>query len=162
MQPLVLLGIVAAFALVVGTGAMAPSIEQVWIQSLGVGEHDIEAPITDASLDLRVAPIVACCDEDGSEFWKNRFVSCTFHSGESPIDGPLSAVICKLLDSNGNAIAEGRLDFCSDPIACPQGEYTESQEYIIEPLEESYEGSLELGNVAEIKLVVIGDHPSDD
>lgn len=162
MQPLILVGIIAAFALVTGSGFLAPGIEEIWVQNLGVGEHDIETPISEASMDLRIVPIVECCDLDGNEFWKNRFVSCTFHSGESPIDGPLSAVICKLLDSEGNAIAEARLDFCSDPVACPQGEYVESQEYIVEPLEESFEGALELGNVAEIKLVVIGDHPGDD
>ena len=162
MQPLVLVGVITAFALFAGTGFLAPEIDQVIAQNLGMGDHDIESPIDSATIDLRVAPTLECCDLDGNEFWKNRFVSCTFHSGESPIDGPLSAVICKLLDSEGNAIAEGRLDFCSDLNLCPQGEYVQSQEYLIDPLDEAFDGALGLGNVAEIKIIVIGDHPSDD
>jgi len=161
MKPIILLGIVAIGAIALGTGFLAPIIPNVTLQNLGVGDKDLETPINNAGVDLDIQAVLVD-DGNGGALYKNKFFSCSFHSGDSPLSGPLDAVICKLTNSEGLAVGEGRINFCDDLNICPQGPYIPSKQYIIAPLSEAYPGALNLDNVNDVKIVVLGNNPVDN
>ncbi len=101
--------LVVLFSLM-GTGVLAEPWNEfeVWVQEYGWAQKDIEFPLSQASLDIRIytEPITG----------ENFINSCVFHSDQDITSGSgLSSgkAICKLLDINGNAIAEGRTTFDS-------------------------------------------------
>ncbi|MGI0056835.1 MAG: hypothetical protein ACREAK_05620 [Nitrosarchaeum sp.] len=164
MKPIILLGIMAAIGIFAGSGFLAPVINNVLLQNIGVGDKDLETPIDSAGVDLQIQAFL----DPVNQVFKNKFVSCSFHSGESPLEGSLDKVICKLTDENDNAIAEASLQFCTQEQAdaddCPLGtvQWEPSQQYILSPLIEAYPGALQLDNVEDVRLVVMGDDPTDD
>jgi len=102
MNVLVLLLVVGA-SLAVGMASLDNNIATN-AQNLGVGEKTIDSQI-DASLVLVV-------DRTGPDFqtnYKDLIISCKFvlANGEIVVDG--STIYCKLLDINGNLIAEGQI-----------------------------------------------------
>ena len=92
----------------IGTGVLAEPWNEfgVWVQEYGWAQKDIEFPLSQASLDIRII----------SQSGTNFINACVFHSDQDITSGAgLSSgtAICKLLDINGNAIAEGRIFFDS-------------------------------------------------
>ena len=166
MKPIILLGIMAVIGIFASTGFLAPEIANVWVQNIGVGDADLESPLNHAGVDLDVGPILGV-DANGNPIWKNKFVSCSFHAGVQDFITlqNLDKVICKLSDENGKDIAEGFIQFC--PVPAPNGcgafpVWTPSQQYIITPLVEAYPNALLLDNVEDVRIVVLGDDPTDN
>jgi len=113
---------------------------RVWLQQLGWGEAPLTSPISHAFVDLEVKKIVndndtdpADCDEQTKEeqdaceaeafaddFFDNVIQSCSFHADKSipapPEDVQVLSdgiIICKMLNEDGNAIAEGKVTIVS-------------------------------------------------
>jgi len=108
---------------------------ELWLQQLGWGEAPLTSPISHAFVDLEVKKIVndagtdpLDCDEATQEeqdaciaeafaddFFDNVIQACIFHADKS-IPAPPTGVqvlndgiiICKMLNEDGNAIAEGK------------------------------------------------------
>ncbi len=69
-------------------------------QQFGVGETDIESPV-------RSVAVTAMVERIGSSVnFKDLIVECTFMSNDEVEKD--STIICKLLDTFGNVIAEGK------------------------------------------------------
>ena len=69
-------------------------------QQLGVGETNIESPV-------RSVAVTAMIERIGSSVnFKDLIVECTFRSNDAVEKD--STIICKLLDTSGNVIAEGK------------------------------------------------------
>jgi len=167
MQPIIILGIIAVIGIFAGTGFLAPAIDMVWVQTIGVGDADLESPLHHAGVDLDIAAFPGV-GPNGQPIFKNKFVSCSFHAGTQDFNTlqNLDKVICKLTDINNKVIAEQFIQFCPDPV--PIGgcgvlpTWTPSTQYIISPLVEAYPGALNIDNVEDVRLVVLGDDPTDN
>ena len=105
-----------------GTGFLGEPVNNIdlWVQALGFGEGDLESPVTTATVDLLLDVVPA---EDPQAPPVTIVTACAFHStdtinlGTGKSDGKL---ICKLLNADGNAIAEGDVSFLSyDPTKDP-------------------------------------------
>ena len=129
MQPIILLGVAVAAAALVGTGFLNENVEQwnqfvLWVQELGWGEAALDSPLSHAFVDLEVKKIV---NNNGSpldfsdDYFDNVIQSCSFH-GDKNIDAPPASttgatiqvlsegvIICKMLNEDQNAIAEGKI-----------------------------------------------------
>ena len=113
LQIIVVLGLVVIVAGLMGTGFLGEPVTKInlWVQALGWGEGDLESPITTGTVDLLLdsipnenpdlppVTIVAACDFHSDE---------TIDAGTGKSDGML---VCKLLNENENAIAEGSVSF---------------------------------------------------
>jgi len=128
MQPIILLGIAVAAIALVSTGFLQgePWNEFVlFVQSLGWGESMLNSPISHAFVDLEVKKIQNDGPDGepdtGDDFFDNVIHACSFH-GDKDIPGippstlqtivtPINngVIICKMLDENNNAFAEGKL-----------------------------------------------------
>jgi len=109
---------------------------RVWLQQLGWGEAPLTSPISHAFVDLEVKKIVNDNDTDADDceeqtkeetdacraeafaddFFDNVIQSCSFHADKNIPAPPADAqqvlndgiIICKMLNEDGNAIAEGK------------------------------------------------------
>ena len=112
MQPIILLGVAVAAVALVSTGFLADPWNQfeLFVQQLGWGEADLDSPISSATVDLEIKKILS---EDGT-FYENVISDCSFHSADSISAATGSGardgkIICKILDENLNAFAEGHI-----------------------------------------------------
>ena len=126
MQPILLLGIAVAAIALVSTGFLqgeAWNRFDLWVQSLGWGENMLNSPISHAFVDLEVKKVLndAGTTNPSDDFFDNVIHACSFH-GDKDIPGippstpttvitpiNLGVIICKVLDENNNAFAEGKL-----------------------------------------------------
>ncbi len=112
MQPIILLGVAVAAVALVGTGFLATPWNQfeLFVQQLGWGEGALDSPISSATVDLEIKKILS---DDGT-FYENVISDCSFHS-EEDIPGATGngardgTIICKILDENNKAFAEGHI-----------------------------------------------------
>ena len=171
MQPIILLGVVAAAAALIGTGFLGQGGNiALWVQSLGWGEQDLQAPISHAFIDLNLkkVPNENGTPEDRSDdFFDNVIHSCSFHSDQSIRSADAATelsqgvIICKLTDDRDKAIAEGRilLNGEADP-ECPQTEstvgYDASQHLNIDICQTAFPGANDVQKVTDVKIVVEG------
>ena len=168
MKPIILLGIIALVGIFAGTGFLAPAIDMVWVQTIGVGDADLESPLHHAAVDLKVEPTLGMGPDGETMIFKNKFTKCSFHAGVEDFNTlqNLDKVICKLTDINNKVIAEAPLQFC--PVPTPPGgcgglpQWTPSTQYTIGPLIEAYPNALMIDNVEDVRLVVLGDNPTDN
>ncbi len=72
-------------------------------QELGVGETDIESPVDSIGVTVVISRTVSPIND--ADF-KDLIVNCTFKSIDEVIKD--STIFCKLLDTSGNVIAEGK------------------------------------------------------
>lgn len=169
MQPIILLGIVAAGAIAMSSGFLAPEIANVWVQNLGVGNADLDTPVDHVAVDLDVGPTLVDPDEipnNGDEFWKNAVNECSWHIGIDDLntDGAMpetdiEEVICKITDIADNAIAECGMEYPETDAAEPDYPFSEHQECVPN---EAYDGALELDNVHDVRVVVRGANPTQE
>ena len=98
MKPIFFIAIIgAAVAMSVGYLGNEVSLNA---QQFGVGETDIESPV-------RSVAVTAMVERIGSSVnFKDLIVECTFMSNDEVEKD--STIICKLLDTSGNVIAEGK------------------------------------------------------
>ena len=135
MQPIILLGVAVAAVALVGTGFLATPWNQfeLFVQQLGWGEADLDSPISSATVDLEIKKIVNDAGTTGDtsdDFYDNVISDCSFHSATS-IAGTTAPgardgkIICKILNENDEAFAEGHI-----PIPSATG-YTASDVLLI-------------------------------
>ena len=158
MKPIILLGILAVVIVTFSSGFLFPTFD-INVQNLGVGDADFESPIDNAGVDLKIEAI--SFGEGQETIFKNKITSCSFHTGDA-LEFGLEAVICKITTTGDKVIGEARLNFCdNDLVQCPQGHFVPSTAYYITDLEEAYPGALNMDNVYDIKIIVLGANPVD-
>ena len=132
-----------------GTGFLGEPVNNIklWVQALGVGEGDLETPITTATVDLLLDVVP---NENPEAPPVTIVTACAFHSDEDILlgtgrsDGKL---ICKLLNEDGNAIAEGDIPFT---------EYTASDTLEIPINQPIFIGATNFDNVFDAMIIVQG------
>ena len=132
-----------------GTGFLGEPVNKIdlWVQALGFGEGDLETPITTATVDLLLDAVPA---EDPQLPPITIVSACAFHSDENidigtgKSDGKL---ICKLLNADGNAIAEGDILF---------SQYTASEILIIPINQPIFIGATNFDNIFDAMIIVQG------
>lgn len=105
MQPVLMLVVLVVAAAAMGVGFLSNTIN-LTVQQLGVGEENLESPISAATFDFLIDR-VSDIDEDGDPILVNVIKACSFHSPDPILES--SQLFCKLTDINGNVIAEGKL-----------------------------------------------------
>ena len=171
MQPIIILGVVAAAAALIGTGFLGNGGNiALWVQSLGWGEQDLKAPISHAFIDLnlkKIANNAGTPTDNSDDFFDNVISSCSFHSDDSIRSADPSSelspgvIICKLTDDRDKAIAEGRilLNGQQDP-DCKQTQttvgYESSQHLNIDICQTAFPGANDVQKVTDVKIVVEG------
>src|SRR3990170_3716410 len=109
MQPIIILGAVVVAAALIGTGFLGNANNIVlWVQSLGWGEQDLQAPISHAYIDLNLKKIrnnAGTTNTVADDYFDNVISSCSFHSDQSIDSSPQAnqelspgVIICKLTD----------------------------------------------------------------
>jgi len=87
MQPIIILGAVVVAAALIGTGFLGNANNIVlWVQSLGWGEQDLQAPISHAYIDLNLKKIRNdnnTPESDLDDYFDNVISSCSFHSDQN-------------------------------------------------------------------------------
>jgi len=111
LQILYLLGLGIVVLSLMGTGMLANTGGNInlWVQAIGWGEGDLETPVDNAKVEILLDTIPP--ENEGDD--PITFVSaCGFHSDENiPLGKGISdgLIICKILNEDGNAIAEGEM-----------------------------------------------------
>lgn len=119
MRIIVVFVLVAIIAGMAGIGYLQPQTNiNLFVQALGFGEADLVSPIDDASIELML-DTEDSVDPEGNPITITVVTACGFRSQDII---PLATgkaegkIVCKLLNSDGNAIAEGDITFASyDP-----------------------------------------------
>jgi len=132
-----------------GTGFLGVPVNKIdlWVQALGFGEGNLESPITAATVDLLLDAVPA---EDPQMPPITIVSACAFHSDENIEIGTGKSegkLICKLLNADGNAIAEGDIPFSS---------YTGSDILTIPINQPIFIGATNFGNVHDAMIIVQG------
>ena len=123
MQPIILLGVAVAAVALVSTGFLAgePWNEfELFVQQLGWGEGMVSSPVSNASVDLEIKKKLndngtpGTGPEAADDYYDNVISDCSFHSATTiaPVTGSGARdgkIICKILDENLNAMAEGHI-----------------------------------------------------
>ncbi len=133
MQILYVLGLGIVVLSLMGTGMLANTGGNIdlWVQAIGWGEGDLETPIDNAKVEILLDTIPPENEVDDPI----TFVSaCGFHSDENiPLGEGFSdgLIICKILNEDGNAIAEGDIPLTVS-VVDPNFAYTASETLIID------------------------------
>ncbi len=138
MKPILFLALIgAAAAMSIGYLGNGISLDA---QELGVGETDIESPVASVG-------VAAMIERMGSSVnFKDLIVECTFFADvEVEKD---STIFCKLLDTSGNVIAEGKK--IVDPTLPPLTPFTIPIDYF------EFTNANNINNIHDIVLVVQG------
>ena len=130
----------------VGTGILGEPWNEIklWVQELGWSEQKIVSPITAASIEIRLESVPS------QEPIVNIVTACGFHSDEEIPPGKGKSdgmIICKLLNEDGNAIAEGSIPITS---------YMPSDTLIIDINQPIFIGANEFGNVWDAMALIKG------
>ena len=182
MQPIIIIGAaVVGFALL-GTGFLGKPWNDIdlWVQELGWGERNLEAPISHAYIDLELKKVRQNGPDgvpDTSDDWFANLISaCSFHSDQDilgvkdPNLGLADAlIICKLTNDEGLAIAEGRVtldgvdrNLPNTPQSeCPQradgiSNYFGSDKINIDMCQFAFKNSNEVQEIHDVKIIVEG------
>ena len=128
----------------IGTGALAEPWNEfeIWVQEYGWAQKDIEFPLSNPALDIQVT------NQPGTNV--NFITGCVFNSDEDiPAGTGLSPgqAICKLLDVNGNAIAEGRIIFDS---------YNAGDDLLVRISDTVFQDANINDNIFDIKFIISG------
>ena len=179
MQPIIILGAVVVAAALIGTGFLGNGGNiALWVQSLGWGEQDLQAPISHAYIDLNLKKIRNDNNTPESnldDYFDNVISSCSFHSDQSILASPIEnqelssgVIICKLTDERDLAIAEGRIllngvaeEECAQDAADltnlrANNGYLASEHINIQICQFAYDGSNDVQKVTDVKIVVEG------
>ena len=99
MKPLVILAIAAVAAGAMGTGFLNNQNGiDLWIQQFGVGEGDIQTPVTHAKVDFNII-------RTGDGPYQNVIESCDLMFNNNLQAG--AEIFCKLTDWDGAIVGEG-------------------------------------------------------
>jgi len=150
LQLLIVLGLGALFLGLMGTAYLGEQNGEIdlLVQALGWGEKNIEVPITDAEVEIRLNTIPGDSPEAPSQ---TIVEACVFHSDEriDEVEKSLSdgRLICKILNEDGNAILEGSMTFTS---------YTPSSTVVIDMNQPVFEDAILFENGFDLRLIVQG------
>ncbi len=104
MKPLVILAIAAVAVGAMGTGFLSNENGiNLWIQQFGVGDGNIQSPVTHATVDFHIDTVPI--GSNGGTTFENVIDECYLTFGTTVV-AP-SHIFCKLTDWNGDIIAEG-------------------------------------------------------
>ena len=182
MQPIIILGAVVVAAALIGTGFLGNANNIVlWVQSLGWGEQDLQAPISHAYIDLNLKKLkndAGTSNNPNDDYFDNVISSCSFHSDQDIPAADTSqqgveelssgVIICKLTDERNRAIAEGRILLNGQPEEeCPQNAedldnlsenngYAESEHINIQICQTAFPGANDVQKVTDVKIIVEG------
>jgi len=123
MQPIIILGLVAAVAITMSSGFLLQPTIQVWLQGVGFGAADAKDPVRHVSVDIDVDKVLRdptpTAQNSGDETYDNVITECSFHIAAADIlnqdmdttdvDG-VEEVICKLTES-GKVKGEASITF---------------------------------------------------
>ena len=181
MQPIIILGAAVVGVALLGTGFLGEPWNNIelWVQELGWGERNLEAPISHAYIDLELKKEINF-GPDGKQgtnddYFNNVIKACSFHSDDSldafntdkdkngnTLGISPALIICKLTNEEGLAIAEGKiiLDGVGDE-NCPQRDevengYEASDKIRIDICQTAFDFSNEVQEVHDIKIIVEG------
>jgi len=113
LQRIIVLAIVVVIISLMGTGVLAEPWNEfdLFVQDFGWGEETLVSPVSNPNVEVRLIQVP---NPPGDP--DNFIQSCIFHSAvDIPAGTGLAqgSAICKLLDDQGLAIAEGRSFFLS-------------------------------------------------
>ncbi len=149
MNAILALALVSVAALALGMGYLNTDI-MLEVQNFGVGDKTFEAPITDANIDMSIVHFTGV-NSSGDPVAKNEIKSCSFHFPENQefpgLNDISTKVICKLVDENGDVVAEGSI----------MGPFIPSTNYIIQITDLAFENSNFVIHVANIIIVILGE-----
>ena len=185
MQPIIVIGAAVVAVALVGTGFLGEPWNNIelWVQELGWGEENLQAPISHAYIDLELKKVInengtpmSDCDPEptpeciaeqrADDYFNNIIKACSFHSDQSlaPADPELNIapalIICKLTNEEGLAIAEGKVildgdgDDTCDQRDPPRNGYEASDPLRIDICQTAYDFSNEVQEVHDIKIIV--------
>ena len=148
----------------------------LWVQDLGWGEEDLQAPISHAYIDLELKKVLNTnnSEDPSDDFFNNLIFACSFHSDQS-IEGSAEGtdrlgdlnlapalIICKLTNENDVAIAEGKVILDGQVHEeCPQRDdpmngYEASTKIRIDICQNAFPFSNEVQEVTDVKIIVEG------
>ena len=149
MQPVVMLVILVVAAAAMGAGFLNNAIS-LNVQQLGVGEKDLESPVSSASVDLKLQRNDVFLPGTTKRIgFENVIKACSFHSVD-PMVGT-STVICKLTNKDGLVIAEGSISLTDYP-----GSITQT----IDITDKAFPGANDVRNVHDVTIVILGQDPT--
>ena len=151
MQPLILFTVIGIGAAAMGVGFLAPGFD-LTLQGLAAQEEALESPITSASVDFHITKITTNSADQSKSVFVNVIDECSFHSPQSI--GTNGAIICKLIDSDGDIVAEGRLNFGVNTM------YSGSDVTFIEIDQVGTFGDNDVQNIEKVKIVILGLDPT--
>lgn len=155
MQPIIVLGLLV----IVVVSLSGIGIQQVesWnqfdlvVQQYGWTEKDIEPPVSNFSVELILAKALnnnGTPNDPTDDFFETIVTGCIFSSTDDMPAGTglsLGSVICKLMNAQGDAIAEGKAFFVS---------YTANDPFKIISFNRITNESVKLNNIFDVTSVV--------
>jgi len=150
MQPLILFAIIGIGAAAMGVGFLAPGFD-LTLQGLGAQEEALVSPIESASVDFHITKITTNSADGSKSVFVNVIDECSFHSPDSIGTG--GAIICKLIDSEGDIVAEGRLNLVNTM-------YSGSDVTFIKIEQVGTFGANDVQNIEKVKIVILGGDPT--
>ena len=152
MQPLIMLSIIGVAGIGLSMGFLAPGFT-LNVQQLGAQETLLESPVKTVSIDFEINKVETEVPGPGTHTaFLNVIDACSFHSPTTLFSG--SVIICKLTDENGDIVAEGRLDVSGS-------HYVGSATTFIKIIQFAFDGSNDIQNIEDVKIIVLGPPPED-
>jgi len=151
MKAIFWIALVSMAVFAMGSGYLMETEIMLNLQFLGVGAANFEAPISNPTIDISIEKIDGF-DSMGNPLIKNKIRSCSFHfpdtdpGGVDALNGPGVKVICKLLDHDGNVIAEGEL--------C--GPFVASENNIIPITDLAFDFADFVFNIGDVRIILVG------
>ena len=142
--------IVGVVAVSVSTGLLMPGVPVFNLQNVAINEETFVTPITTANVDIEISKVEGF-NVQGKTVFKNRINECSFHTPSNGL-GAGSTLICKLTDSDGDVIAEGKLVLANG--------LTPSVVTFIPILQTAFPDANEVQNIDDIKIIILGTDPT--
>jgi hypothetical protein len=177
MQPILILGLVAAAAITMSSGFLLTDQVQVWLQGVGTGKADAANPVDHVSVDIDIDKVTNAGPDQTlgtpDDFYDNIVTECSFHIAANDIndqdmnptdlDG-IEEVICKLTE-NGVTKGEGSKTFRNggriDCTTTPLDEYfCPSRHYVITNLMWADGTPATISQWTDVRVVVRGENPT--
>ena len=150
MQPIVWLAIIGVAATGLGMGFLAPGFD-LSLQGLAAQEEMLLSPVSSANVDLVVQKVEGLLTPGNKVIFKNQITACSFHSPENIGTG--GVIICKLLDSAMDIVAEGRLNLAG-------AGYSGSDITFIDINQVGTDNANDVQNIEKVKIVILGEDPT--
>ena len=145
LQRIIVLALAVVIVSLMGTGVLAEPWNEfdLFVQQFGWGEENLVSPVSNPTVEVRINQIP---NPPGDPI--NLITACVFKSAQDlPEASGLSrgSAICKLIDDQGLAIAEGRLSFKS---------YTANEDLIVIITDLVFPGSNNNELIFDIKFII--------